>query len=215
MIKIGTFLQLVQEEDEKLFYKCRVIETKNKNLFIDYPINEITNRTDIFPVGTSFQVSFIQDNSVYIFKSEIIGKVKVKNIPTLILSFDSENLKKIQRREFVRTEAMLDVSLQSPQQSFNPLTSVTHDISGGGLAIIVDKDCAINPNEDVEVIVVLPLDNKIEYLHIRGKTVRIHKRKEEKDVLSIQFDEIDTRDQQLIVRFGFLKQLQDRRTGLT
>ncbi|WP_058307564.1 flagellar brake protein [Gracilibacillus massiliensis] len=211
MIKIGTFLQI---EENKTFYKCRVINTKNNKLYIDYPINEDTNQTELFSVGTLFQVSFIENNSVYSFNSEIIGKGKVKNIPTLILSFDQEKLKKIQRREFVRIEALLDVSVKSKISS-RSFTSVTHDISGGGLSIIVDTDNSLQENELVDLMLVLPLDNKIEYLHIIGKTVRIHERKEKNNLVSIKFEEINPHDQQLIVRFGFLKQLQARQKGLS
>ncbi|SHN19869.1 flagellar brake protein [Gracilibacillus kekensis] len=211
MIKIGTFLQI---EENKIFYKCRVVHTKSNKLYIDYPINENTNRTELFSVGTLFRISFIEKSSVYSFRSEIIGKGKMKNIPTLILSFEPENLKKIQRREFVRIEALLDLSVKTKisSQSF---TTVTHDISGGGLSFIADSDSSIMENEEVDLMLILPLDNKIEYLHIIGKTVRIHERKEENNLVSIKFEEINPHDQQLIVRFGFLKQLQARQKGLS
>ncbi|GAE91346.1 hypothetical protein JCM21714_294 [Gracilibacillus boraciitolerans JCM 21714] len=214
MIKIGNFLQLEQLNEESTTYKCRVIETKNKKIFIDYPINERTNRTDIFPVGTHFVVSFIDNNSIYSFNSEIIGKGKVKNIPTLMLSFESDNLKKIQRREFVRISVLLDVSVHSLEQTFESFTTVTHDISGGGMAVLVNSDLKVMEGESLDIMLVLSLDDKLEYLHIIGKAIRIIDRKEDKNILSIKFEDIEPRDQQLIVRYCFLQQLKERRKGL-
>ncbi|MGP4041356.1 flagellar brake protein [Gracilibacillus sp. D59] len=215
MIKIGKFLQLEQIKEDRTTYKCRVIEQKRDKVYIDYPIDEQTNRSDIFPVGTKFHVHFIENNSVFSFPSEVIGKAKIKNIPTLILSFEVNNLKKIQRREFVRVEAMLDVSVQSIDQNFDSFTTVTHDISGGGLAILVDKGIEIKEGELLDIMLVLPLDKKIEYLHIIGEAVRIHERKEDKDILSVKFNEMDKHHQQLIVQYCFTKQLEDRRKGLS
>ncbi|SFL84658.1 c-di-GMP-binding flagellar brake protein YcgR, contains PilZNR and PilZ domains [Gracilibacillus orientalis] len=215
MIKIGTFLQLEQIKEEKTTYKCRVIETKKDKLYIDYPIDEQTNRTDIFPVGTHLHVHFIENNSMYSFPSEIVGKAKVKNIPTLILSVEVNNLEKIQRRDFVRVEALMDVSVQSIDQKFDSFTTVTHDISGGGMAILVDKNFEVKQGEILDIMLVLPLDKKIEYVHIIGEAIRIQERKEDKNILSIKFNEMDKYDQQSIVQYCFIRQLEDRRKGLS
>ncbi|WP_163582778.1 flagellar brake protein [Gracilibacillus saliphilus] len=215
MIKIGTFLQLEQIKEERKTYKCRVIETKKDKLYIDYPIEEQTKRSDIFPVGTHFQVHFIENNSVYSFPSEIIGKAKIKNIPTLILSVEVNNLEKIQRREFVRVESLLDVSVKSVDQKFDAFTTVTHDISGGGMAILVDKNFNVKQGELLDIMLVLPLEQRIEYLHIIGEAVRIQERNEDKNILSVKFNEMDIQDQQSIVQYCFTRQLEDRRKGLS
>ncbi len=215
MIKIGTFLQLEQIKEERTISKCRVIETKKDKLYVDYPIDKETNRSNIFPVGTHFHVHFIENNSVFSFPSEIIGKAKVKNIPTLILSVELNNLQKIQRREFVRVEALLDVSVQSIDQQFDSFTTVTHDISGGGMALLVDKNDRIKQGELLDIMLILPLEKKVEYLHIIGEALRIQERKEDKDILSVKFTEMDTHDQQSIVQYCFTKQLEERRKGLS
>src|SRR5699024_4606703 len=120
VIKIGTFLQLEYLLDTKKLFKCRVIGANTTRIHIDYPINEETNRTEIFPIGTKFSINFIEGNSVYSFPTEIIGKGKEKNIPILVLSFDNNNIKKVQRREFVRVQALLDISVHSVEQNVDP-----------------------------------------------------------------------------------------------
>lgn len=206
-------MQVEQVEKESRTYKCRIIDTKKGKVYIDYPIDEGAKHPDIFRVGTPLHIHFIENNSLFSFPSEIIGKAKLNNIPTLILSFELNNLKQIQRREFVRVETLLDVSVQSIENKFTPIMTVTHDISGGGLAILVGKDDNVNQGDLLDIMLILPLDNKLEYIHIIGKAVRIQGKKKEKDILSVKFDDIDLRDQQLIVQYCFTRQLEDRKKG--
>ncbi|UOQ85897.1 flagellar brake protein [Gracilibacillus salinarum] len=215
MVRIGSFIQLEQAKDKSKTYKCRVIEHKLDKLYIDYPIDVQTNRTQLFPVGSEFQAFFTENYSLFSFPSQIIGKAKINNIPTLIMNFDKEHLKKIQRREFVRIEAMLDISVRSRNQepSFAPFTSVTHDISGGGLSVLIKKNVDINEGEMLDIMLVLPLDNEMEYLHLIGTAIRIHNISENNNIVSVKFVEIDKKDQQHIIRYCFIKQLENRRKG--
>ena len=104
MLKIGTFLQLEESGESSITYKCRVIDRKKDRILVDYPINEATNRTEIFPVGTRFQIVFHENHSVYSFPTEIIAKRRERNIPVLILLFNKTNIEKVQRREFLRIQ---------------------------------------------------------------------------------------------------------------
>ncbi|UOQ47560.1 PilZ domain-containing protein [Gracilibacillus caseinilyticus] len=215
MVRIGSFIQLEEVKNKNKTYKCRVIDRKQDKLYIDYPIDVQTNRTQLFPVGSEFQALFTENYSLFSFPSQIIGKANINNIPTLIMNFDKEQLKKIQRREFVRVESLLDISVRSRNQepSFVPFTSVTHDISGGGLSILIKNNLVINEGEMLDIMLVLPLDNEIEYLHLIGTAIRIHSICENNNILSVKFVEIDKKDQQHIIRYCFIKQLENRRKG--
>lgn len=216
MLKVGTFLQLEESIESSITYKCRVVEKMHDRILVDYPINEVTNQTEIFSAGTKFQILFHGKNTVYSFPTEIIAKGREGNIPVLLLTFNTSNLEKIQRREFLRIQALLDVSIRSVEHRFSSFTTVTHDISGGGMAIIVDKrDFLADKDALLDILLVLPLDGKIEYLHLYGKIVRIHERPEKNYILSVKFDTIETEHQEKLVRFCLLKQLEERRKGLS
>ncbi|MDX8046102.1 flagellar brake domain-containing protein [Gracilibacillus sp. S3-1-1] len=212
MIKIGTLLQLEQMDVEHDIYKSKVVDAKDGRIYIDYPANDgLTS----FTMGTVFQVHFIEMNSVYSFPTEVIGKTKLNNVPVLILSFQLDNLTKIQRREFVRVKAFLDVSIQSVEEKFDPFTTVTYDISGGGLGVLLDNNFSISQGELLDIMLVLPVDKKLEYIHTIGEAVRIDESTEEKNLLSVKFNEIDQKDQQFIVQYCYTKQLEERRRGFS
>ncbi|WP_408006547.1 PilZ domain-containing protein [Pseudalkalibacillus sp. A8] len=65
---------------------------------------------------------------------------KKEHIPLLILSFPgSTNLEKIQRREFVRVETAIDVSIHPTERQFQPFACITSDVSAGGCAVIMPE----------------------------------------------------------------------------
>ncbi|KAB8138501.1 pilus assembly protein PilZ [Gracilibacillus oryzae] len=218
MIKIGTFLQLEEvnsnsDQDITVTYRCRVIETTQDKIIIDLPINELTDKTTFLTEGMVLKVSYIQNNSVFVFQSKVTGR-RLDHVPGIILTFDKKSVKKIQRREFVRVDSMLDISLRSPLEQFPPITTVTKDISGGGLSVYLDPSQKLNENDVLDMMLVMPIDNTIEYLHIEGKVVRFIEI-ETKGVLSVKFTDISIQHQQKIVRFCYLNQLKMKRKEMS
>ncbi|GAB2574389.1 flagellar brake protein [Gracilibacillus alcaliphilus] len=206
MIKVGTVFQLEVANIEKETYRCKVMDSGEDKLFIDYPANEKTNRTEIFPIGTTFHVHFHQDSVVYSFVSKLISKQKIKDIPALVLSFDKTKLRRIQRRNFLRVETMLDISVRTSATSF---ATVTADLSGGGAAIVLQNEHQVTEGELLDMMLVLPINDTTEYIPVTGKALRIYVR-EEIRILSIEFVDIIPKHQQLIVRYCYLRQLAKR-----
>ncbi|WP_431799089.1 flagellar brake protein [Halobacillus andaensis] len=141
MFKVGASITLElskskREEAEK--FKCKIIDHSQDYIYIDYPVKLNTQKTAFFLEGTQFQASFLgEDGSVYWFETEVVAKRKSK-IPVLMLSFPGEEeLIRIQRRQFVRVDTAIDVAVQDKEIHF---TSVTRDLSGGGLAIYEPPD---------------------------------------------------------------------------
>lgn len=132
-MKIGTVLQLLitQANKQNKKYRCKIIDKNDKYLFIDYPVDVKTKKTAFFNKDTLFDVFFIgEDEVVHHFRSRLAAKVKL-NIKALAMTLPEE-LKRVQRRNFVRVDAAVDIAVHSPDQPFPPFTTVTNDISGGG-----------------------------------------------------------------------------------
>ncbi|WP_112181196.1 MULTISPECIES: flagellar brake protein [Paraliobacillus] len=218
MIKIGTTLTLEAENEdgETHRYRCKVVEMKGSTIYIDYPINEQSGRTSIFPKGTIFQANFIgNDQSIYQFDTEIKGK-KTANLPMLLLHFPKDDLKRIQRREYVRVLTTLDVSIHHANQIDQPFTTITYDISGGGLAIILPSNHAVEPGKTVYMWLVLPMQSgETIYVTAEAEAIRTYQKKEsDRQLLSMKFTNINEKDRQKIIRYCFEIQLRERRKDL-
>lgn len=194
------------EEAEK--YKSRVVDSCEDFVMIDYPTHIETGRTAFFMDGTQLLVSFTNDLKLsYAFRTEVIGRMN-KGIPMLKLSYPGDDqLVKVQRREFVRVEASIDVAVM---REHDKVQLVAEDISAGGIAINLPDPTIFEEREVVELLIVLPfMNSETKYVQVKGEIVRIWE-KSKRMIASVQFEGIREDDRQRIVRYCFERQLQMR-----
>ena len=202
------------EKSEK--YKCKLVEREGNNLYIDYPIVQETNKTAFLLDGTQLKATFLaEDGTVYLFESEVMGRVKLK-IPMIVLSYPGdEHLVKIQRRQFVRVETPVDVAIHPESNEFSPFVSVTDDISAGGAAIIAQTSSSLIANMQILTYFVLAMQNGDNYyLRLKSKVIRVSEPQNGKSLISVQFLEVSPQDRQLLLRFCFDRQLAMKKKGL-
>ncbi|MDE3839423.1 pilus assembly protein PilZ [Bacillus methanolicus] len=219
MLKIGDTLMLEPKYSNAIeTYKCKLVERIGSDLYIDYPVNTTTKRTVFLIDGTQLKVTFVgEDGSVYLFESEIRGRVK-QNIPMLILSYpEKENLIKIQRRQYVRVETPVDVAVHPLNGEFQPFTAVTEDISAGGAAaILTGKSEVLREGMIVEATFVLPFQSgEYHYKSFKSRVVRVEDVSENRKKISLQFTDITGQDRQLLLRFCFERQLDMKKKGFS
>ncbi|KIQ94609.1 putative glycosyltransferase [Anoxybacillus thermarum] len=213
MIKIGVPLTLEPKYSEKMEkYKCKVAEMEDGKIYVDYPIDMSTNRNAFLLDGMQLKVSFVgEDEAVYAFEAEVLGRTK-RNIPLLILSYPGDqHLIRVQRRQFVRVDAIVDVAVHPLNEEFAPFTTVTSDISAGGAAIVLPNDeTGLKHGMTIEIWLVLHMrSGDYHYLRFLARVVRIF----EENVLkaSLEFLEVNDVDRLALIRYSFEKQLEMRK----
>ncbi|GEN45171.1 flagellar brake protein [Alkalibacillus haloalkaliphilus] len=215
MITVGMKLTLEtvkgDQVEEKLHTK--VVDLNRKRIYADYPTNQSTGRTFYFLENTKVRVSFISDHDVvYMYYSEVKRKKKKGRSMIEIPFPKTEELIKVQRREYVRIETNLDVAVYPLDESKEELITHTLDLSGGGLAVRSMKQTFM-PNEEVDLMLVLPFEaNDYVYLSVKGQTIRYSPLKEgEGYKLSIQFNSLEEHKRETIIKYCFDRQLERRR----
>jgi c-di-GMP-binding flagellar brake protein YcgR len=212
-LKIGTLLTLeptYTDCSEK--FRCRIVESENNIIFIDYPINVMTNKTAFLVDGAQFRVTFSNEQrDSYCFNTEVLGR-RGGDVQMIMMSCPPvEDFIKIQRREYVRVETPVDVAVEHNNRFYQ---LVAEDISAGGIAVQLKSPVGFNEGEYVKLVVVLPFANgDMRYVETEANVVRIFEREDVK-VASIQFTNTDDIDQQHIVRFCFERQLMIRKKEL-
>jgi len=220
LLKIGMPITLElkhSDQEEPEVFRCKLVEYHDDVMYIDYPVNQNTGKTGFFFEGTQFKATFVgKDESVYVIETEVRGRKKL-NIPVLAIHLPAkEHILRIQRRQYVRIETAVDVSVHPPKGSGASFTSITTDISGGGAAVIPSSNHEIEQEQRLEVWFVVPLaSGETHYIQTVSRVVRVWKgNTQEKDKLSLEFEEIDENDRQMIIRFCFERQLSNRRRGV-
>ncbi|MEL4024617.1 flagellar brake protein [Lysinibacillus endophyticus] len=210
-LKIGTSLILEATNTDKDVDKlrCRVVEQVDNVIYIDYPVNTITNKTAFLVDGAQFRATFTTEDKVsYAFNTEVIGRRKW-HIPTIMLLCPpAEEFEKMQRRQYVRIRTAADVAVE-----YNNIFCqyVTEDISAGGMALKLTSAPPFEAGERIHTTIVLPYNNgDIKYVKTDANVIRIFE-KNNQTLASLQFTDTDDIDKQYIVRFCFERQLAMRR----
>lgn len=217
-MKIGSNLTLEFKEtgNKTEKFKCKIIDKVENEIIVDYPINTRTLKQEFHSIGTNFKVSYRgEDNSIYEFITKINRRVRL-TIPGIALAIpEKEKITRIQRREFMRIDASIDVAIHSKKNQFEAFTAITSDISGGGLSIIVPDASLYELGQLLDVWMVLKMNgDDIHYVYSNSEIVfikvddGIHK-------VSLKFLDIEVNEQQKIIRFCFEKQREARKKELS
>ena len=213
MLTIGVTIMLEKSHSDQIeTYKCRLMDMRDGILYIDYPVNIYTNRIDFLINGTHLKGTFLgKDQNTYLFSTKIIGRVR-ENVPFLLLDYPGdEHLHKIQRREYVRVSLSKNVDVFPMNNEFHPFSALTMDISAGGAAIIVPQNIEIKTQTYLMLGFTLEMRNREVYeLSIQVKVKRIVDTLNNRKKVSVEFMELSETDRQLLMRYCFERQLEDR-----
>ncbi|WAA10544.1 flagellar brake protein [Fervidibacillus albus] len=210
MLKVGQHITIEMEQEhvyEK--YTSKIMDMNDQFFYMEYPVHEETNKSVFLKNGVTLRISFVNDEKEnYEFLSMVIGRVK-DPLPLLKMSLPPvEEFRKIQRREFVRVQRAVDVSIHPLHKEFQPFQSVTEDISAGGASVLVPKGIAIKSGQKIIVWFVLPrLNGEYYYLKLNSKINRIGEWNEKMNILSVQFLDKSIQDEQKLLQFCYESQV--------
>ncbi len=217
-VEIGKKLNILikdQQNNQMAEYRCTIIGIDQDYLFIDYPINKDTQRTSFFPNGTILLATYMdKDKNLYQFQTKIQKRVTL-TIPGLAIDKpEKEKLKQIQRREYVRIETAIDIAIHPIDQSFSPFTTVTNDVSGGGVSVVIPPKIKLGKGQEILLSMVLHKKSKVNYIHLQGEIIQIYHLKNDFQTASIKFISITDQTRQIIIQFVFEKQREARNKEL-
>lgn len=217
-MEIGQALELLikdTESNQMAEYRCKIIGIDQNFIFIDYPIHKDTQRTTYFPNGTNLLATYMdKDKNLFQFLTKIKKRLTL-TMPALAIDIpEKTKIKQIQRREYVRVMTAIDIAIHPTDQSFTPFTSVTNDISGGGVSIVIPPKVKLKKGQKTNLSLVLHMSSEIKYIDLQGEVIQIYHLKNNSQTASIKFDSITEQVRQTIIQFVFEKQREARNKEL-
>ncbi|PKM80861.1 MAG: hypothetical protein CVU89_12015 [Firmicutes bacterium HGW-Firmicutes-14] len=211
-LKVNQPIELELPGDELHRYRSKVEELTGDRVVVMSPMKGGCVIT--LKPGTQIKIIYRDNIAVYTYLSRVITQNN-DHVSTVTLAQPTE-IRRIQRRNFVRLDTRLKVKLVKLDAKFNPkseeFSATTVDISGGGLMFncsvrlepgeVLQASLCLNPNETVRAIgrVVRSLENP--------PGVR------ETYSVGFEFTVIDEIERDKIIRFIFNQQRELRRKGL-
>lgn len=213
-MEIGTPV-IVQSDDLNNVFRSKVVDISDEHFFIDYPTHLSVENMQHLLEKKTLTMSYVKQNTVFEFKTNII-KRKSLNVPTLMLSLPNKNeVKRIQRREFVRIETAVDVAVYCPENSFAPFTTVTKDISGGGASIIVPPSISLRNDQQVNLyIIIKSMNSPYHYIQTEANVVLL-RNEDNIHTMAVQFLMDDEREQEKIIFYCFDTEREQRIQQMT
>jgi c-di-GMP-binding flagellar brake protein YcgR len=214
MLSIGLDITLELEQNEtKKKYKGKIADLDDANVFIYYPINIDTHKVAYLPAGSKLTVFFVDEQSaVYTFDTEVIQTVK-DAVPLLQLARPKDgDIQKVQRREYVRVDAPVPISMRFPDKEIE-FETVTDNISAGGCAARIPEGIALEKGDRGFVDLAVKMKSGQQFhLTFGCEVIRIFT-KNDIPFLSMKYVNPDRDDQKILTRFCFEKQLEYRKKG--
>ena len=204
MIKVDLKLNKKLEilVDEK-YYISNIQDVTDDYIAISIPINS----GEYVPLskGAIIDVIYYEEENLYKFKSSVLGR-RFENIPILLIAKPKE-IKKIQRRRYVRVPLIKDVKYKNlkSEKKTKPssidesqyLKGILVDLSGSGMKVKVSKQVKLND------FLLVSLDVNDENIFIVGKAMRIIKDDEGRFVCGLSLESIDNTTREIIIKFIF------------
>ncbi|WP_332276436.1 cyclic di-GMP receptor DgrA [Bacillus subtilis] len=212
MIEIGENVLLEYiEENELKKAKSKAVSIENNELLIAYPVDVVTGRTVILHNDMEVTVEFVgKDEVPYRFISRIKGKVKDRLQMICLEMPPREKMKRIQRRQYVRTDAVLDVQIQPGNEE--ELRTLSYNISAGGIAVVLADGLSFQSGESLRLIIRLPEEESTRQIETEAVVRRIFEDpKSGKRKMTLEYSEIAASDQQALLQYCIRRQLNKRR----
>ncbi|MCY8317953.1 flagellar brake domain-containing protein [Bacillus vallismortis] len=212
MIEIGENVQLEYiEENELKKAKSKAVSIDNNELLIAYPVDVVTGRTVILHNDMEVTVEFVgKDEVPYRFTSRIKGKVKDKLQMICLEVPPRDKMKRIQRRQYVRTDAVLDVQIQPADEE--EFSTLSYNISAGGIALILADGRSFQSGESLRLIISLSEDENTRQIETDAIVRRVFDDpKSGKHKITLEYNGISASDQQFLLQYCIRRQLNKRR----
>ncbi len=211
-LKVNQPIQIELPGDEVTYYRS-IVEA----IFIDrFTVTSPTKAAAVIPLapGTIVTIIFTDNTAIYTFTTEVISQNR-KPPATLLLGKPIE-MKRIQRRNFVRLDTRLPISLNKFNKNLHPgkelFSGTAFDISGGGM--MFGCNTPLECGDVLEATINLNRQITVKTL---GRVVRVmHNPPKSREKYSVGFEfrviEEPVRDK--IIRFIFNQQRELRKKGL-
>lgn len=194
-LKLNTIIEI---EDEGKKYLCRVQDLVENTLSIDIPV---CGQEYLFlNADDEIEISYLVENECY-YKGTCKVIKRYKNNIYMYLVTRPQKIKKIQRRNFVRTRTLDNIKYRKVSKE-EWKTGIMLDLSGGGM-----RACLKETLQEGDKI-------KIEFgedegkLKLDGEIVRIE---DAEAIYGVEFTDMDERKRDKIVKKVFTIMLKERK----
>ncbi|QAY66184.1 flagellar brake protein [Paenibacillus protaetiae] len=198
------------EEEAGKEYKARIADWNDEFILMETPIHEQSGRMKKLFLGDELSFYYITETGVkHYFGSHVLG-FQQDAIPLVkIRTPDTDRITKVQRRNFLRVPAELEIAVKLPDHE--QFVAVTDDVGGGGISFLCESKWQLHPGQLLVCWLLLNYKNgTIEHAPFAAEIVRIVEVAAARKQVMIKFVSINDYERQKIIRYCFERQFDFR-----
>ncbi|USB34748.1 flagellar brake domain-containing protein [Paenibacillus sp. YPG26] len=198
------------EKEEKIEYKSRISEIEEDSYLIEVPIPVDGGGMKKLYMGDELSGYFLADEGVKnYFSTYVLGFVSDNIKLVRIRKPDPDSITRIQRRNFLRVTADLEVAVKTPGNI--RFVARTEDIGGGGFSFYCETNYSLVEGDILHCWILLPYKNgSIEHVPIEAEIVRMKKLETGRSLVMMKFESISDMERQKLIKYCFERQFDFR-----
>lgn len=191
-------------------YKSRIADVEEESFLMEVPIDTKSGRMKSLHMGDELSLYFVTGDGVKnYFNSYVLGLTR--DIVTLvrIRKPDPESITKVQRRDFLRVNAELEIAVKLSDDT--RFVARTEDVGGGGASFLCSNQYAISAGDLLYSWILVPYKNgSIDHVPFEGEVVRIKKLETGRMLVMVKIVSISDMERQKLIRYCFERQFDFR-----
>ncbi|MFB9325255.1 flagellar brake protein [Paenibacillus aurantiacus] len=198
------------EEEASIEYKTRIADETENELLIELPVREGTSQYKRLFLGDELSAYYVSSEGVkHYFNSHVMGYKEDVIRLVRIRKPEPESVTKVQRRNFLRVGAELEMAVHFSGLRF---LVVTDDLGGGGVSFLSDGKRPLKEGLEMECWLLLPYRNGgIDHAFFKAEVVRLKKLESGRLQIMSKFTRISENERQKIIRYCFERQFELRK----
>ncbi|MEF2964377.1 flagellar brake domain-containing protein [Paenibacillus sp. M1] len=206
------FIQVASADKKETEKECksRIADDEEDFYLIEIPIEVGSGRMKRLFVGDELSVYFLTDNGVKnYFNTYVLGYADDVVQLVRIRKPDPEAITKIQRRNFLRVVAELELAVKLKDGT--RFVAYTDDVGGGGVSFLCDGKFKLTEGDQLYCWLLIPYKNgSIEHAPFEAEVVRTKSLENGRTLVMLKFASISDMERQKIIRYCFERQFDFR-----
>ena len=186
--------------------KSRIADVEEESFLIEVPIETGSGRIKKLYIGDELSVYFLTENGVKnYFSTYVLGFADDVVQLVRIRKHDPETITKIQRRNFLRVVAQLEIAVL--MKDGVRFVTYTEDVGGGGVSFSCSNEFKLAQEDHLFCWLLIPFKNgTIDHVPFEAEVVRMKKLETGRTIVMLKFVSISDLERQKLIRYCFERQ---------
>lgn len=198
----------VAEGDQTEIYQSIVGRSDENSLYIGPLSHKKSSSVKKLVMGEELYAYYLVDNEIKHYFSTMVTGFDSTSSLSRIRKPLQEEISIVQRRQYLRVKAQIEVAIKKEDQRF---VAITENVSAGGLSLTTDVTNKVQKNDLLECWLLLHMKNgKIEHIPLTARVMSVINSSSLTPRYLLEYTVISETDRQKMIRYCFERQFDFR-----